>query len=185
MDNLPCFLLLIFFSIIIVYMQRQNRFVRSKLQKVQKELDIVRAGAGRSEEKLQQAQKIMNKLNIFKSQLNDFFKEIETRPENASAVSKKARLNFRSFLSFYEKWVPEIVVNEQTEEIISRIKQKYFSLNKKEMRVMTYILQGYTSKEIALLISKSVKNVEHARTVIRRKMQIPDGKTLLEYLEKR
>ena len=170
---------------IILRMQKRNRDMKRQLKLLQTNLNDVQKEADRHLDKLQQAQKIMNKLHIFKNQLTEFFVELEDHPENAKAATKGARLNFRSFLSFFEKSAPEINPNDQTDEIISHIKRDFPLLNAKEIWVVTYVLQGYTSKEIAQLISKSVKNVEQTRTEIRRKMQISDGKTLLEFLENR
>ena len=79
------------------------------------------------------------------------------------------------------------VIASATENSLIKIQnlQIYFpQLNEKEVQVLALIINNFTSKEIAILLSKSEKTIEYVRTQIRTKLEISTEIPLLAAVNK-
>lgn len=65
--------------------------------------------------------------------------------------------------------------------LTNQLKKRYRVLTNKELMVLTLILSNYTSSEMALLLDRSLKNIEYQRTQIRKKLAIPPDITIVDY----
>lgn len=65
---------------------------------------------------------------------------------------------------------------------ITKLKKAFPQLTKKEILLCAYILMDLLSKEIAPLLNISVRGVEISRYRIRRKLDLPEGANLSEFL---
>ena len=65
---------------------------------------------------------------------------------------------------------------------LSRLKERFPELSPNDLKLCAYLKMNLTSKEIAQLMSITIKAVEVSRYRLRKKMQIPSDKPLFDYL---
>lgn len=137
------------------------------------------------QEKLESIVLIINKISILKKQLDDFFETVDRfeLDENFKTKVKSAKLDFKSFFSVYSDLAVQASSLDEFSERMKRVPTIAFELNKKEIQVAQLIINKYTTKEIALLLSRSVKNIEFTRSEIRKKLNIPNDVGLNEFLQ--
>lgn len=136
-------------------------------------------------EKLENTLLIVKKISILKKQLDDFFDSAdldEMNPELKNKL-KSAKLDFKSFFSIYNDLTVQASSLDEFQNSMKRIPEQAPELTKKELQVAQLILNKYTTKEIALLLSRSVKNIEFTRSEIRKKLDIPNEIALSDYLQ--
>jgi ligand-binding sensor domain-containing protein len=72
--------------------------------------------------------------------------------------------------------------DEINNDFIKKLKTKFPNLTSTDLKVCTYLQLKLASKEIAQLMSISVRGVEISRYRLRKKLQIPAGQTLNDFL---
>jgi FixJ family two-component response regulator len=92
-------------------------------------------------------------------------------------------MDFKSFFSIYNDLTVQASTLDEFHVQIKHIAKKYQSLTKKELQIAQLIINKYTTKEIALLLSRSTKNIEFSRGEIRKQLKIPAEISLGEFLE--
>jgi FixJ family two-component response regulator len=65
---------------------------------------------------------------------------------------------------------------------LSRLKERFPDLSSNDLKLCAYLKMNLTSKEIAQLMSITIKAVEVSRYRLRKKMQIPSDMPLFDYL---
>lgn len=136
-------------------------------------------------EKLNNTILLVNKLSILKKQFDDFFEKVNLHDgdNEFKNLIKSAKMDFKSFFSIYNDLTVQASTLDEFHEQIKHIALKHQSLTKKELQIAQLIVNKYTTKEIALLLSRSTKNIEFSRGEIRKKLNIPAEIPLNEYLE--
>lgn len=72
--------------------------------------------------------------------------------------------------------------DEINNDFIKKLKTKFPGLTSTDLKVCTYLQLKLASKEIAQLMSISVRGVEISRYRLRKKLQVPAGQTLNDFL---
>jgi ligand-binding sensor domain-containing protein/DNA-binding CsgD family transcriptional regulator len=72
--------------------------------------------------------------------------------------------------------------NEVNNDFLRKLKIKYPSLSNTDIKVCTYLKLNLSSKEIAQLMNISLRGVEISRYRLRKKLEIPSGITLNDFL---
>ena len=75
-------------------------------------------------------------------------------------------------------------VNETNDSFRAKIDQLYTNLNDKEKKVATMLRLGQPSKQIALQLGISAASVDNYRYNLRKKMEIPKGHSLKDFIKK-
>jgi|AOAMet1_07_M0_10_2_1038527.scaffolds.fasta_scaffold01742_2 tetratricopeptide (TPR) repeat protein/DNA-binding CsgD family transcriptional regulator len=75
-------------------------------------------------------------------------------------------------------------VNETNDSFRAKIDQLYSNLNEKEKKVATMLRLGQPSKQIALQLGISAASVDNYRYNLRKKMEIPKGHSLKDFIKK-
>ena len=75
-------------------------------------------------------------------------------------------------------------VNETNDSFRAKIEQLYTNLNDKEKKVATMLRLGQPSKQIALQLGISAASVDNYRYNLRKKMEIPKGHSLKDFINK-
>lgn len=95
-----------------------------------------------------------------------------TQASSEKNLIKQAKINTDAFFNNYIDLA--ILASQKDENDLNQIKTKYNTvLSENEMNVLLLILNDYTSKEIAILLTKSEKGIEYSRKNIRLKLAIP------------
>lgn len=74
--------------------------------------------------------------------------------------------------------------NEVNNDFLKKLKTQHPSVSNTDIKVCTYLKLNLSSKEIAQLMNISVRGVEISRYRLRKKLQIPNGQTLNDFLNK-
>ncbi|MFD2874157.1 triple tyrosine motif-containing protein [Mucilaginibacter ximonensis] len=72
--------------------------------------------------------------------------------------------------------------NKVHADFLTVIKERYPTINQQELKLCAYLIMNLSSKEIAQLLSISVRGVEISRYRLRKKLQIPTEVNLFEFL---
>jgi hypothetical protein len=84
-------------------------------------------------------------------------------------------LNWEQFASHF---------NEVNNDFLKKLKSQHPSVSNTDIKVCTYLKLNLSTKEIAQLMNISVRGVEISRYRLRKKLQIPGGQTLNDFLNK-
>ena len=68
------------------------------------------------------------------------------------------------------------------DDFISKLREKYPDLTLSEIKVATYVRMNLTSKEISEFMNKTIRAVENDRYRLRKKINLPHEKNLVEYI---
>lgn len=188
------FVLIVFISILIFINQRRKSILNQKRLRIQElELKIAKEATNKLEEslvykdkKLQSILETVGKIAILKKQLDNFFVDMERIPDigkDSRTSIKRAKLDFNLFFNNYQDLavLSNLMMSDSSK--ILAIKEKYPTLKEQEYRVLLLIIQNYTSKEMAMLLSCTEKNIEYYRTQIRLKLEVPKDHGLKEFIQ--
>ena len=156
--------------------------VEKTLRKQKLEEEVLSQKLNQTSEELNQTVLNIKKITLLKKQLEDVFNTSYTTKEEIQLALKKIKVSTSSFFDNYRDL--SLIMQERlnVDVILKKVKANNPSLNKKELQILEYIILQYTSKEIAILVSKSEKSVEYYRTQIRKKIDIPVDVTLEYFL---
>ena len=187
------FSLLLSISISIYITQRKKSQITRKELKVQElELQLARDQQEKLKvtlafktKKLQSNIDSIAKIAILKKQLDTFFSTMEKSPElwkESKSMVKMAKLDFNFFFKNYQELngLPNLLASDSNN--LQAIKNNHPNLKENELIVLLLIQCNYTSKEIALLLSFSEKNIEYYRTQLRKKLEVSKDVNLNDFI---
>lgn len=188
------FVLLVITSfLILVNQQRKNKLNKKVLTIQELELKLAKEQQHKLEKsiefkdkKLDSIVETVGKIAILKKQLDFFFNIMEKKQDlgkESKTLVKDAKLDFNLFFNNYQELavLSNLVGSDSSK--ITYIKEKYPALKENEFRVLLLIIQNYTSKEMAMLLSCTEKNIEYYRTQIRKRLDIPKNQNILEFID--
>jgi DNA-binding NarL/FixJ family response regulator len=82
-------------------------------------------------------------------------------------------LNWEQFASHF---------NEVNNDFLKKLKAQHPFISNTDIKVCTYLRLNLSTKEIAQLMNISVRGVEISRYRLRKKLQIPTGQSLNDFL---
>lgn len=125
----------------------------------------------------------VSKIAILKKQMEGFIASISelNSSETEKDLAKLAKVNTNAFFNNYIDLA--ILASQKDDNDFAEIKSKYqLILTENEMNVLLLILNDYTTKEIAILLSKSEKGIEYSRKNIRMKLNVPKEKAINQFV---
>ena len=123
----------------------------------------------------------VSKIAILRKQLDDFFNKLTDNAEEevSPKLIKSAKIDLEAFFTNYADLA--IIATKDLDSI--NIEHPIFhNLSSKEKKVLEFIAANYTSREIAVLLSRSEKSVEYTRRNIRKKLDIAPDIGIDDYL---
>jgi DNA-binding CsgD family transcriptional regulator len=188
------FTLIIASSVLIYVNQRRKNKLNLKQLRIQElELKLAKEEHSKLEntlefknKKLESIMDTVGKIAILKKQLDNFFTHIEKTTAidtDFKATIKEAKLDFNLFFNNYQDLavLSNLVGTDSSK--VNLIRQKYPELKDSEFRVLLLIIQNYTSKEMAMLLSCTEKNIEYYRAQIRKKLAIPKEQSIHDFID--
>ena len=181
-------LVLLLLLVVSLFLSRR----KSNLLK-QKEMELSIMESIRLQERLEVAQRnskllqrLFYKTSLLKKQLDDFFNTFNWTYHNDEALQEvmRAKSNIRSFYQLHHDVLEKNIVNDEISAKMKRIKQMMPAINEKELKVIEYVFQEFSTSEIAILMGKSIKNIESIRTSIRKKFAIDSSQDLNTFIQK-
>ena len=125
----------------------------------------------------------VSKIAILKKQMEEFILSMNevTQASSKKTILKQAKINTDAFFNNYVDLA--ILASQKGEYDLNQIKIKFSAvLTENEMNVLLLILNDYTSKEIAILLTKSEKGIEYSRKNIRLKLAIPKDISIKQFI---
>jgi len=74
-------------------------------------------------------------------------------------------------------------IDENSDDFNTKINTRYANLSLKEKKIITFIRLEHSSKQIALQLNISPRSVDNYRIKLRKKMEVPKGTRLLDYIK--
>jgi len=114
----------------------------------------------------------ISKIAVLKSQIDQFIKSSSNMiiSDEWTREIKLLKLNMDSFFTNYRELAVVSYTNTLDYSSIEKLKKRFPILTEKDIQVIQLILNNFTSKEIAILLSKSEKSIEYYRRQLRVKL---------------
>lgn len=186
-------LLLVIGGIFIYYQYRtKNKLAQEDLEKKnlqlnlseQRQLDLEKDLIFKNQ-KLQSILLTVSKIAILKKQIESYFQLIdsESLDEKAQRLKlKQLKFDFTLFFNNYQDLAVLANLEGAAAKKMEELKKSHALLSENELRVLLLISQNYTSKEMALLLTCTEKNIEYYRSQIRKKLEIPKEETIMSFI---
>ena len=158
----------------------RRKFFEQSLTEIKLQQSILEQLLITEEKRFSSTLKQIKKIEVLKKQINDFF--LLVAPQfigSEKDLYKSAKLNIDAFFFNYQEMA--LISSQKSLNIFSfeMVEQKLSpNFSYKEVQVANLILNDYTSKEIAILLSKSEKTIEYSRKNIRQKLNLNIDKDL-------
>ena len=114
----------------------------------------------------------ISKIAVLKSQIDQFIKSSSKMniSDEWTREIKLLKLNMDSFFTNYRELAVVSYTNTLDYSSLEKLKKSFPTLTEKDFQVIQLILNNFTSKEIAILLSKSEKSIEYYRRQLRLKL---------------
>ena len=179
--------IIVLFIMLLIYIKRSNKKSRQiglqKLQIAKQEKDLLEAelqtnrqeltgkalSLAKSEEMMNSMRKdvqaLMDKEGRFPKEFSSILQNLNTR-DSSKALWKEFEMRFE----------------ELSDGFITRLTSRYPDLSPAEIRLCAMLRLQLTSKEIAEMIKRSPRTIEHTRNRVRRKVDLGPNETLLQHI---
>jgi tetratricopeptide (TPR) repeat protein len=158
----------------------------AELERNQMEREILEKNLQNEENRVKEIMSNVSKIAILKKQLENFIEELENQILHKDQKSnvKKAKINIDAFFNNYADLAVLASLKEGEIGRFQQLNTQFANvLTTHELHVLMMVYNHFTSKEISILLSRSEKAIEYTRAQIRKKLEIPDGLSIHEYLE--
>lgn len=162
--------------------KKQREFTLSQLENEKMIVELKNAKLkndieGKTKELSTSAMNIIKKNDL----LNSIKKELSfVRDQNE--VKSVIRIINKSLAASDDWEVFEEAFNNADQDFLKRVKAVHPSLTPNDLRLCAYLRLNLSSKEIAPMLNISPRSVEIKRYRLRKKMELPHGKSLVEYM---
>jgi DNA-binding CsgD family transcriptional regulator len=102
--------------------------------------------------------------------------------QEVDALQKVLKIINRNLTGDEDWQVFESNFDQAHEHFLKNLKKRYPALTPKDLRFCAYLRMNISSKEIASLLNLSVRGVEIRRYRLRRKLDLPHDKNLVEFM---
>jgi DNA-binding CsgD family transcriptional regulator len=179
------FFILLSFSLLILlllgfkYFKKSRKLKQLELEGINaalklKELseNILMNKVGMQEMQINEIMLNISKIAVLKSQIDQFIKSSSKMniSDEWTREIKLLKLNMDSFFNNYRELAVVSYTNTLDYSSIEKLKKRFPTLTEKDFQVIQLILNNFTSKEIAILLSKSEKSIEYYRRQLRLKL---------------
>lgn len=171
----------------IKYQKEQQKLLREKTLENEKRIVQLKNEALQNEIKLKSKQLANNAMALVKKNetLQEIKKEMITTKEsfNNSYAYKKLLKKLDNSIVLKDEWeVFEYNFNQVHDEFFAILKTRHPKLTPKDLKVCAYIKMNLSSKEIAPLMNISVRGVETHRYRLKRKLDLENDSSVVDYL---
>ena len=179
------FFIILSFSLLILLLLGLKYFKKSRKLK-QLELEGINAAlkfkqlsentlmnkVGMQEMQINEIMLNISKIAVLKSQIDQFIKSSSKMniSDEWTREIKLLKLNMDSFFTNYRELAVVSYTNTLDYSSLEKLKKSFPTLTEKDFQVIQLILNNFTSKEIAILLSKSEKSIEYYRRQLRVKL---------------
>ncbi len=157
-------------------LRMKNLEAEREIIKLQNE-QLEREMAGKNKELAASTMSLIKK-NEFLTDLKEKLKNSEGSPQVKSVIKTIDKdISEEDNWKFFKK-----AFNNADKDFFKKIKASHPDLTSNDLKLCAYLRLNLTSKEIAPLLNISVKSVEIKRYRLRKKMDLPHEKNLIEYI---
>lgn len=160
----------------------EKEMIKLKNEKLEAEIEFKNADLAASAMNLVQKKEFLVK---FKEELNRLKQGAAPGAENAIKASDINKLlrSLSEQVNSGDEWEQfSMLFNKQHRDYLLTLKDKYPNLTAHELKLCAYLRMNLSSKEIAHLMSISVRGVEISRYRLRKKLEVPPKEDLFQFL---
>jgi tetratricopeptide (TPR) repeat protein len=156
--------------------------LKSQNELLKKEFEKLKLSESLKETTAELKTSILNikKVALLKKQLENIADEKKPNYSDKETL-KNLKLCLNSFFDNYRELTEIMQKKLNVDKIVDFIRLKFPDVNDIEIKVIEYIAQQFTTKEIAVLLDKSEKSVEYYRSQIRKKINLNGDITLEQF----
>lgn len=168
------------------HIQEDLKLKNLELKLAQQRQELLEEDLVFKSQKLSSVLTTVGKIAILKKQIESFFRlidEQDSKDQLDSAMVRQAKLDFTMFFNNYQDLAVMANLEGSDAQKVMEWQESHPQLNENERRVILLISQNYTSKEMALLLSCTEKNIEYYRAQIRKKLEIPKDVSINSYIK--
>ena len=114
--------------------------------------------------------------------LHKMVADVENNPEDLSQRANKLKMSFNSLFAQYSDFTMDIMSDGRMEDYKAALLKKFPELKDREATVAALIALDFSTTDIAKNLSRSVKNIEYQRTILRKKLNIDPEITLNDFM---
>jgi DNA-binding CsgD family transcriptional regulator/tetratricopeptide (TPR) repeat protein len=181
--------LIVLFSLFMFFRQRKLSSVRRAVFESQQEVLKVKQEALDNQVRFKNKQ--ITDFAIHISEKNDLLENIKSKLKSIKVTNDTYKEMVKDTMHFINNDIEQNKekiqlykqVNETNDSFRAKIDQLYQNLSDKEKKVATMLRLGQTSKQIALQLNISAASVDNYRYTLRKKMNIPKGKSLKMFIQ--
>ena len=165
---------ILFIAFLIALYGRQRKIKRREQELNELEADLMAKQLEEYKRSLKLLQRLFYKTSLLKKQLDDSFKsltKIEDPDEMQSAIMR-IKTDVRVFYQTHQNLLSENMTGAIIKSKVEHLAKHFPDLNDKELKIIELILEEFSTNEIAVMLEKSIKNIEFTRTNIRKKLDI-------------
>ena len=151
----------------------ENEKKLSELQNFQLKSEINR----KNRELMISSMSIVKKNEILNSIKKELIEHIKLKKSSKVIKIIDENISTKKDWEFMEK-----AFDDADKDFFKKLKEQHSNLTPNDFRFCAYLRQNLTSKEIAPLLNISVKSVEIKRYRLRKKLNLPHEKSLIEYI---
>lgn len=178
---------------------RQQRLIKIKYQKEQQKL--LREKTLENEKRIVQLKNeaLQSDIKSKSKQLANNAMALVKKNESLQEIKKELMINKESFQNYYaykkllkkvdnsivlkDEWeVFEYNFNQVHDEFFIKLKQQHPKITPKDLKICAYIKMNLSSKEIAPLLNISVRGVETHRYRLKKKLNLDNDTSVVDYL---
>ncbi|EDM44408.1 hypothetical protein SCB49_05245 [unidentified eubacterium SCB49] len=181
-------LLVVFF---IIYYFKQRKLNKVKRENLLAKQEVLNVKQKAFDDVVAFKNKQITDFAIHISEKNDLLDKIKERMKGIKVINDSHKQIVQDTIHFInsdmdqnrEKIQLYQQVSESNDSFRAKLDQLYTNLNEKEKKVATMLRLGQTSKQIALQLGISSASVDNYRYNLRKKLEVPKGKSLKVFIK--
>lgn len=164
---------------------QEATITKLKLQEAQREREEMDRQKAMNQRKLKRTSQLIHQVQNMRDEIMSLHKmvaDVENNPEDLSQRTNKLKMSFNSLFAQYSDFTMDIMSDGRMEDYKAALLKKFPELKDREATVAALIALDFSTTDIAKNLSRSVKNIEYQRTILRKKLNIDPEITLNDFM---
>lgn len=165
---------ILFIAFLITLYGRQRKIKRREQELNELEADLMTKQLEEYKRSLKLLQRLFYKTSLLKKQLDDSFKSLTKieDPDKMQSAIMRIKTDVKVFYQTHQNLLSENMIGAIIKSKVEQLAKYFPDLTDKELKIIELILEEFSTNEIAVMLEKSIKNIEFTRTNIRKKLDI-------------
>lgn len=178
-------------SFLIITLLRQNKLSKTRKKMWAAKKDLMTLQQETSNKEIEFKNQQITDFAIHISEKNDLLEHIKQKIKKLPIVNKTVASQINDVIVFInddigqnkEKVQLYSEIDETTNSFNHKISTLYPNLTDKERRIATLVRLNHTSKQISLQLNITPASVDNYRSLLRKKMNVPKGASIVKFIK--